>query len=222
MGSLTVRVTRPVEPELDDRFWQELVFNQHDEPDTVASKRTMVLENPRPNFYLGVGDPGSRIVSDDIRNYLLEAIPRLAEQLTGEPYRGRIEEGSDVRERSGWIAVEFLTRRTDSDLDSVCGRARVGADPGRIWINMRRDTCSSFEVVLAHELGHAFGFRHVASTYAAMHQGLKFAKEFSVRESYHARLAYDVGRGVRYNGWPFSGAVASGEVGPMRVEVVDD
>ena len=98
------------------------------------------------------------------------AIPRLAEQLTGQPYRGVIEDGIGDRTRAGWITVRFVTVEEEPEIsEGACGRAGVGMDPGSIWIIRRargNKNCVDDAVlpgVFAHEFGHALGFFHVAN-----------------------------------------------------------
>lgn len=202
LGYVEVNVFRPVDPRFDDRYWRELVFDQGDrwEKQGIARRITTVLETTSPNFYIRLDNPGwSDWPSDGLVARMREAIPRLAEQLTGQPYQGRIETGDADREEQGWISVVF------ERLNAACGRARVGADPGRIWMS---PNCFSGEGsylgTFTHEVGHAFGFWHVTDFKAVMWNGAGFtAPEFNGQEQYHARLAYEVGRGQPYVGWPF-------------------
>ena len=159
-----------------------------------------------------MGDPtGRRVVSIGKRDHMRRAIPRLAEQLTGQPYRGRIEDGIAAREQRGWITVRFVTQEEEPDIsEGACGRASVGADPGNIWIIRRargNKYCADdrvFPELFAHEFGHALGFYHVPDRNAVMASGVyNGIDQFSAREVYHARLAYEVGRWQRYCGWPF-------------------
>ena len=202
--------TRPVEARFDDRFWRQFVFNQFDDPGTIGQQVSWVLETTSPNVYIRMGDPtGRRVVSIGQRDHMRRAIPRLAEQLTGQPYRGRIQDGIADRERRGWITVRFVTQEEEPDIsEGVCGWASIGADPGSIWIIRRgrgNKYCTDdrvFPELFAHEFGHALGFRHVADRNTVMAQGA-YNDQFSAREVYHARLAYKVGRKQRYCGWPF-------------------
>ena len=219
------RATRPVDPRFDDAYWRELVFDGHEEPSAVAGALTRVLETSSPNFYIRLDNPGwPDWPSDSQVARMREVIPRLAEQLTGQPYRGRIETGDADREEEGWIAVVF------ERLNAACGRAWVGADPGRIWMS---PNCfsgeGSFLSTFAHEVGHAFGFWHVSDYKAVMWHGAGYTGvRFNAQEEYHARLAYEAGRGQPYRGWPFAAMFGLVEVGRNRpigrlpVIVVDD
>ena len=217
------RPRRPVDPQFDDQYWKELVFNGHEEPSAAPGEVTRVLETPSPNFYIRLDNPGwPDWPSESQIAHMREAIPRLAEQLTGQPYRGRIETGNADREKQGWIAVIF------ERLNAACGRAWVGADPGRIW--MSPDCFSgegSFLSTFTHEVGHAFGFWHVSDYKATMWNGSGYkGRHFNAQEEYHAQLAYEAGRGQPYAGWPLKfGPTEPSEnwpTKPLPVVVVDD
>ena len=91
-----------------------------------------------------------------------------------------------------------------------CGFARVGTDPNTIFLNhdciKRRgpDAISYLRHVFVHEFGHAMGFKHVLAPNAVMAALGNLSDTFTAREQFHAQLAYKVGRGARYCGWPFS------------------
>ena len=52
------------------------------------------------------------------------------------------------------------------------------------------------------------GFHHVLDPTAVMDLNPigNYPTTFNAREQFHAQLAYKVGRGARYCGWPFSAA----------------
>ena len=206
---------RAIDHRFDDRFWQQLVFNQYDDPG--AGQRSWVLNATSPNVYIWMGDPtGRRVVSYQQRDHIQRAVPRLVPQLTGRAYRGRVESGIEDWTALGWITVRFVTEEEEPELsEGACGRASVGGDPGNIWIIRRargNRACVSeegFAPVFAHELGHALGFRHVENRAAVMHPSFGGPSTFTATEKYHARLAYEVGRGATYCGWPFQRVCAT-------------
>ena len=171
--SLTVSApSRPVDSRFNDTFWRQFVYNQFARPNTISGRVSYVLETTSPNVYIRTGDPtGRRVVSNGLRDHILRAIPRLAEQLTGQPYRGVTQYGIDDRMQRGWITVRFVTYEEEPEIsEGACGRATVGADQGSIWIIRRargNKSCVSdraFPELFAHEFGHALGFWHVPGT----------------------------------------------------------
>ena len=150
-----------------------------------------------------MGDPtGRRVVSHQQLDHIQRAVPRLARQLTGQPYRGRVESGIWDRTRRGWITVRFVTEEEDPDISKGCGRTRIGQDPGYIDINLDSRRCP-FPKLFTHEFGHAMGFRHVEDRTAIMANSVWNGQSTFPREQYHAQLAFEVGRGHEYCGWPF-------------------
>ena len=149
---------------------------------------------------------------------MIEEAPRYGRQLSGRNIIGQIRTGSyqevdrhRASDEPGWIYVVPVT-----DLPGTrCGQARVGANPGLIQLNANNTACLDLEV-FAHELGHALGFFHVDPRVypnAVMkplgwrHNSGQY--RFSAQEKYHARLAYQVGRGHAYCGWPFQRVCAT-------------
>ena len=183
-----------------------MIFNRYDLPgnDYVV----YVLETTSPNFYIRLGDAdGRRVVPDYDETYMRDTIPLFAEMLTGESYRGRIESGlSDRGERPGWIIVRIVTGEEEPEVDGYCAATLVGELPGEILIN-RNCTGEEFVGIFIHEFGHAMGFYHVSDRNTVMASGVFDGRtSFSLKERYHAQLAYEVGRFATYCGWPYSAA----------------
>ena len=224
-GEITVTVEQPppddpsVDPRFEDAFWQELVFGQKDDPFTLDHEVIQVLNTTSPNVYIFTG-LGHQVIPDEHRDIIREAIPTAVEQLTGQRYSGRIESGTEhIGERLGWITVRYFT---DTDRYGACGFSRVGDDPNAIFINhdcvKRRgvNAIAYLKHTFVHEFGHAMGFKHVLSADAVMADFGNLSDTFSAREQFHAQLAYKIGRGARYCGWPFSASCLSRPSAPSH------
>ena len=208
---LTARLTgfhvaTPVDSRFDDTFWRQMVYNEFETGYTAGTSR--VLANTSPDVHI-VDAP------DRVDDLIARALPRLVQQLTGAPYVGTLYV-SATRRMSPYRGIDVVL---DDSLDrpSYCGQARTGALEG--LISLRRD-CSSYEQDLfdnlfAHEFGHAMGFYHTdqystnLTGQDCMSGGGSFGwnscnsgRGFTPREQYHAQLAYRVGRGIPYCGWP--------------------
>ena len=202
---------RPVHPEFDDRSWRQIAFDYYERPEDLSWRTTHVLTFV-PNVWLWTLDD-TAVAEEAIRRLL----PLAYRDLTGRHYSGRIESGRQDRIEPGWITGGVRARRAP---DQHRATALVGANPGRIrftwdewWHFGPGNTFGHwrFETTFRHEVGHALGFWHVSDPTSLMatinrHQSVRW---FSAKDEYHARLAYEVGRGARYCGWPFSENCAS-------------
>jgi len=146
-----------------------------------------------PSFYLEV--EGAKGVSAQVGQRLEEVARRTVPSLTGGRFQvTRWETGPTPRApQPGWIVIE----RADLGRE-VCGRATVGAVAGQIWLHT--DNVCNLDGVLAHEIGHAFGFFHVNMVGALMYPQARrsnIADAPIERERVHASFAYARPRGSR-------------------------
>jgi matrixin len=123
-----------------------------------------------PSFYMEVdGDKGlPRSVAERLEAVARRVVPAL----TGGRFQvTRWETGPAPRApQRGWVMIERNDDLAGPDVPPnyvVCGRARVGAEAGQIWLH--GDQVCRIEPVFAHELGHALGFFHVSRRGAMMY-----------------------------------------------------
>lgn len=98
------------------------------------------------------------------------------------------EVGAGTRPESvGWIVVDIVND------DSPCGRSATGAPAGHVWLNIARQCqhagYTAHPGVLAHELSHSLGFRHVDRPGSLMRSGYEVSQP-SELERRHAAIAY--------------------------------
>ena len=94
---------------------------------------------------------------------MLRTIRTAVPQATGGRYQA---EDDRVRVRRPSLQAGFINVEIEDVPDgNYCGKANVGANPGKIWINYDRcaSECGAERIspsTLAHEVGHAMGFWH--------------------------------------------------------------
>ena len=196
-----VRYDRITDGRFSRSFWNEMMFNTYECPRSTSCEfwngdpypaledRVLYILDEQPDFYIRT----TGFSSSDIRK-IRSVIPNAVEQLTGQSFVGRIEEGASSRERLGWVSVE-----ADDD-PAYCGRAWIGANPGTMYLNPECVGASIGRSVIAHEVGHTLGFFHVEGGSHIMYpERSRGRSTFSRDEQYHAQLAYDeLIRGLPY------------------------
>jgi hypothetical protein len=178
-------------------FYRRFVRDAGESPDALEPTRRWTWGPP--HFYIKLDNGLGRRSSILDRDLVVRLIQDLVPVLTGGVYpAGRIESGVEDRNAAGWITVELV------HLDEpICGRAYVGANPGRIWINTNQGQCHSGSCTtgeairaetVAHELGHALGFFHTDGTGDIMNDRRASracdVADFSPAERFHAWVAY--------------------------------
>ena len=181
----------------DDLFYRDLIYNEQERRERgVGRLPASRIVHVQRNYAI---DPEG--LPDYVVEFIWTSIPILWEQVTGEPFAGEIVMGT----RNGiptWTTVSSFPLS-----GGLCGGSSYSQDdgePGGISLDLEEASCASlYRSVFAHELGHDLGLHHVNDTSAVMHSWITGVAAFSPKEQYHAQLAYAVGTGKPYCGWPY-------------------
>jgi hypothetical protein len=175
-------------------FFRQIVRNDFDSPGQYQHMRRWTTA---PNFYLNTFNPrtGHHLLQRQV-DLIASTIRHVVPQITsGQFGAGLIEVGSGERApQQDFINIEI----THEPTEKYCGRAQVGANPGRIWFNYERcvNTCRGEEIganIVAHEVGHAMGLWHhnqqgIMDPF--VQPGACHIRDFSAAERHHSALLY--------------------------------
>ena len=226
----------PTSEGLDDAFWRQFAFNDHDCRTPAACREAGYeyrpleervlwrLPSPSPSFFLL-----TTRMDDALVDLIRETVPRAVSQLTGVQYTGSVEVGTqDRRSQRGWVVVEGagggLQPESHACRDVVvefCGWAYIGREQGCIVLNTAARRACLTPSLIMHEVGHALGFYHTDNRRDIMHRtGLgRHRGQYSSRERSHGAVAYTQPRGARYQDTTLRGF---GPVSPTAVPLPDE
>ncbi len=197
------------DPDFISWFWNMIVFNTQDCPpnrcgEPLERRSSYVLSTSSPDFHIRThNDGGERVVSEERVQQIRAEIPRIVTTITGQPFGGRISDGSEERS-NGQITIEFLPPEELGT--NLCGEATIGSAigsvEGSVKINSQALSRDEFDSdgqgcpllpVLRHEMAHAMGFFHVVYGGDLMSWLPEYVSDFSPREVHHMQLAYRLG-----------------------------
>lgn len=172
-------------------FYRQMVRNGFAAPDAIGSE-PLRRWTKNPAFYVNTSNPktgGS--ISDSELSIVQAAVHAAVPQATGGLFSvASFSSGATPKTSADTVSVSFVHEPEAT----YCAQAVVGANPGSITINYDRCGCNgagfSAETV-AHEVGHAMGFRHTATGIMNPDRIRVCGNTtFQPIELYHARIAY--------------------------------
>ena len=178
-----------------DQFWRDLIYDEHEQGTLLSA--SIIVDRQRHYAIDPTGMPA------DLVRRIHEIIPALWQQVTGTPFAGDIRVGAHGRKEG---QVLWTLVRVGSLTGDTCGTSEGGYNRGPGWITLDLSNvgcAGAFLEVFVHEFGHDVGLHHTRDQTTVMSEGvLRGLTAFTAREQYHAQLAYEIGPGAPYCGWP--------------------
>lgn len=173
-------------------FYRQLVRDGFDSPNDVAAA-PLRRWTKNPNFYIQTLNPktGTAISAAELASLEAAIVAAVPQASGGTLSVGSITSGVEPRTNTDTVSVVL---EYDPSSQS-CGRAVVGANPGRITLNYDRCPCGGLSLVpetMAHEVGHALGLQHTNAGGVMDTNRVRSCGNttFSPAELFHARIAY--------------------------------